>query len=109
MTTEAFKISKRLQISPTIRNGSPTLRDDDIFDDAKFQTSSLGNPQTTRPTDNKDPPVVSGVDGYMESDFKKMNKDQKNKVLAYIGLALLPCLALIPFVLQRDFRPPTDF
>ena len=75
MTTEAFKISKRLQISPIIRNGSPTLRDDDIFDDAKFQTSSLGTPQTTRPTDNKDPPVVSGVDGYMESDFKKMNKD----------------------------------
>lgn len=112
VTANAFRSPIRIQISSRIRNSTLRMSDDlDIFDDDKFQTSSSVAQQkkAAKAASNKPAPAVSGVDGYMESDFKKMNKEQKNKVLVYIGLALVPCLALIPFAMQRDFSPLTQF
>ena len=46
--------------------------------------------------------------GYLNTDIKKMGSEKKSRVLAYILLALLPCLFLVPFFMSRDFVPPTD-
>lgn len=48
------------------------------------------------------------VEGYLGSDLSKLGNDKQSRVLFYIGIALLPCLFLIPFVMSRDFVPPTD-
>ena len=45
--------------------------------------------------------------GYLSSDLNKLEDGKQNRVLAYIGLALVPCLFLVPFFLSRDFVPPT--
>ena len=47
-------------------------------------------------------------DGYLPSDFSSLGDAKQTRVLLYIGLALLPCLALIPFFMSRDFVPPID-
>ena len=48
------------------------------------------------------------IEGYLGSDLSKLDNDKQSRVLLYIGIALLPCLFLIPFVMSRDFVPPTD-
>ena len=45
--------------------------------------------------------------GYLSSDMNKMEDGKQSRVLAYIALALVPCLMLVPFFLSRDFVPPT--
>ena len=50
----------------------------------------------------------SKIEGYLGSDLSKLDNDKQSRVLLYIGIALLPCLFLIPFVMSRDFVPPTD-
>lgn len=52
-------------------------------------------------------PDSSAPQGYLSSDMNKMEDGKQNRVLAYIGLALIPCLFLVPFFLSRDFVPPT--
>lgn len=47
-------------------------------------------------------------EGYLPSDFNSLGDAKQTRVLLYIGLALLPCLALIPFFMSRDFVPPID-
>lgn len=47
-------------------------------------------------------------EGYLSADFNAVGDGKQIRVLVYIALALLPCLALIPFFLSRDFVPPTD-
>ena len=44
-------------------------------------------------------------DGFQQTDIKKMAEGQKSRVLAYIVLALVPVLFLVPFFLSRDFEP----
>ena len=46
--------------------------------------------------------------GYMSSDLSSMEDGKKGRVVAYILIALLPCLGLIPFILNRDFVPPVE-
>lgn len=48
------------------------------------------------------------VDGYLNPDFKSLNEGKQFRVLLYVGLALIPCLLLVPFFMTRDFVPPTD-
>lgn len=48
------------------------------------------------------------AEGYLGSDLSTLDNDKQSRVLLYIGIALLPCLFLIPFVMSRDFVPPTD-
>jgi hypothetical protein len=50
----------------------------------------------------------SKPEGYMSSDLTSMEDGKQFRVLAYILIALLPCLLLVPFFLSRDFVPPTD-
>jgi len=60
-------------------------------------------------TDEIEPPVVSDeVEGYLSPDFSSIGDGKQIRVLLYIGLALIPCLALIPFFLSREFVPPID-
>ena len=68
-------------------------RDTDLMKEAKFQTFDMESKRVP--------------DGYLNQDIKNMAGEQKSRVLAYIGLALLPCLFLVPFLLSRDFTPPT--
>jgi len=46
--------------------------------------------------------------GYLNTDLNKMEDGKQARVLAYIGLALVPCLFLVPFFLSRDFVPPVE-
>ena len=46
--------------------------------------------------------------GYMSSSLSTMEDSKKGRVIAYIVIALLPCLGLIPFVMNRDFTPPVE-
>ncbi len=58
--------------------------------------------------DVKDPSEsssFSSVQGYLEPDMNKLSDDKQSRVLAYIALALAPCLLLIPFFMSRDFVP----
>lgn len=48
------------------------------------------------------------IQGYLSSDISKMESGKQVRVLLYISLALLPCLLLIPFFMNRDFVPPID-
>ena len=48
-------------------------------------------------------------EGYLSSDISKIGDSKQLRVLLYIGFALLPCLLLVPFFLNREFVPPTDF
>jgi hypothetical protein len=69
---------------------------DDLMGDSKFKTFDMdGTSKGQQP------------DGYLNADMKNMAEGQKSRVLAYIGLALVPCLFLVPFFLSRDFTPPT--
>jgi hypothetical protein len=71
-------------------------RSDDLMGDLKFKTFDMdGASKGQQP------------DGYLNADMKNMAEGQKSRVLAYIGLALVPCLFLVPFFLSRDFTPPT--
>lgn len=45
--------------------------------------------------------------GYLSSDMRSLGEGKQSRVLAYIALALVPCLFLVPFFLSRDFSPPT--
>ena len=47
-------------------------------------------------------------EGYMSSDLSSMEDGKQARVLAYILIALLPCLSLVPFFLSRDFVPPVE-
>jgi len=49
----------------------------------------------------------TGTEGYLNTDFKKVGQEKQSRVLAYIVLALVPCLFLVPFFMSRDFVPPT--
>jgi len=53
---------------------------------------------------NKD----DNVEGFLQTDIKKIGDGKQARVLLYVSLALLPCLLLIPFFLSRDFVPPSD-
>ena len=64
---------------------------DDLMSDDKFKTFDM--------TSRKQP------EGYLQADIKKMADGQKSRVLAYIVLALVPVLFLVPFFLSRDFEP----
>ena len=64
---------------------------DDLMSDDKFKTFDM--------TSKKQP------EGYLQADIKKMADGQKSRVLAYIVLALVPVLFLVPFFLSRDFEP----
>lgn len=44
-------------------------------------------------------------EGYISSDLSSINQGKQVRVLIYIALAILPCLFLIPFFLNRDFIP----
>ena len=50
----------------------------------------------------------SAPEGYLNTDIKKMADGQKTRVFIYIGLALVPCLFLVPFFLSREFIPPVE-
>lgn len=61
-------------------------------------------------TDSKDSAVINEdkPEGYLNSDFSAIGDGKQFRVLLYIGLALIPCLLLVPFFLSRDFVPPVD-
>lgn len=48
------------------------------------------------------------IDGYLQTDIKKIGDGKQLRVLVYVSLALIPCLFLIPFFMSRDFVPPSD-
>lgn len=46
--------------------------------------------------------------GYLNPDVARIADGQKTRVFIYIGLALVPCLFLVPFFLSREFVPPVE-
>jgi len=63
---------------------------------------------TFQPKTNEAPVVSDKVEGYLSPDFSTIGDGKQIRVLLYIGLALIPCLALVPFFLSREFVPPID-
>jgi hypothetical protein len=53
-------------------------------------------------------PGSAPPEGYLSSDINSLGEGKQLRVLIYIGLALLPCLLLVPFFLSREFIPPSD-
>ena len=51
---------------------------------------------------------ASKPQGYASSDLDALGEGKQLRALAYIGLALVPCLFLVPFFLARDFVPPVE-
>jgi hypothetical protein len=47
------------------------------------------------------------TEGYLNTDFSKVGGEKQSRVLAYIALAIAPCLLLVPFFMSRDFVPPS--
>lgn len=74
-----------------------------------FETNSGQEKESNEPIPSKFMTASdsSSPQGYLSSDMNKMEDGKQNRVLAYIGLALIPCLFLVPFFLSRDFVPPT--
>jgi hypothetical protein len=67
------------------------------------------NPDTLASFDSVTTSVNSQKpEGYLSSDLTNLEDGKQLRVLIYIVLALLPCLFLIPFMMTRDFVPPTD-
>lgn len=46
------------------------------------------------------------IEGYLNPDLNKMDEGKVSRVAAYILIALLPCLLLVPFYMSRSFQPP---
>ena len=46
------------------------------------------------------------IEGYLNPDLSKMDEGKVSRVAAYILIALLPCLLLVPFYMSRSFQPP---
>ena len=72
-------------------DGSETSQESQIDQDSNLVAKQGSTPQ-----------------GYMSSDLSSMEDGKKGRVLAYILIALLPCLGLVPFILNRDFVPPVE-
>lgn len=51
---------------------------------------------------------TTNIEGYLNSDLNKIDDSKQTRVFLYIILALAPCLLLVPFLMTRDFVPPTD-
>jgi hypothetical protein len=47
----------------------------------------------------------SPIQGYLNTDLNKMDDTKLGRVVAYILIALLPCLLLVPFYMSRNFVP----
>lgn len=45
------------------------------------------------------------IEGYLNTDLNKMDDSKMGRVVAYILIALLPCLLLVPLVLNKSFVP----
>lgn len=45
------------------------------------------------------------IEGYLNTDLAAMDDSKLSRVFAYILIALLPCLLLVPFYMSRSFVP----
>ena len=56
--------------------------------------------------------VKQNIEGFLNNDLLSMESGKQVRVTLYIVLAILPCLLLIPFMMDRSFVPadidPTD-
>ena len=102
----SFQLASTLVAGKQIRVKATMKRKVGLF--KHFSTSADSDPN--RQEDMS--PFVASPDskpeGYMSSDLTSMEDGKQFRVLAYILIALLPCLLLVPFFLSRDFVPPTD-
>jgi hypothetical protein len=55
-----------------------------------------------------DEPETYEIKGYLKTDFNEVNDGKQLRVYLYMALALVPCLILIPFFMERDFSPAMD-
>ena len=110
--TQNQRIRERLLlITAAIANDSDDERDDsnnkknDITRADIGSSSSLYSNRAIATPTNAD---ASKPQGYASSDLDSLGEGKQLRVLAYIGLALIPCLFLVPFFLARDFVPPIE-
>lgn len=64
------------------------------------------------PSQETDDAKNTVIEGYLNMDMNQMSSEKDGKqtrVFLYITFALLPCLLLVPFMMQRDFLPATEF
>ena len=66
------------------------------------------NEERTEDLVSNSPEQNEQLKGYISSDLGNLDDSKQLRVFAYIALALIPCLFLIPFFLSRDFVPPID-
>lgn len=53
-------------------------------------------------------PETYEIKGYLKTDLAEVGDGKQLRVYLYMALALLPCLILIPFFMERDFSPVMD-
>ena len=92
---------QRLRLSSTHLSLSESDKDTNGIDSNSSEEDLNGNSFISS-SNNLSP------EGYLPTDFSSLGDAKQSRVLLYIALALLPCLALIPFFMSRDFVPPID-
>jgi hypothetical protein len=83
---------------------------DDDEDDDEQQMNEIDNDVVikTKVVANDASDVEGQVQGYRSGDIGELGGDKKTRVGLYIGLALVPVLTLVPFMMSRSFVPPID-
>jgi len=91
-------------ISPSIfKVKAGSIQSMKLFSKSDFNSDTDFNEDTKITTSEGE-----SMQGYVSSDIRNMGSGKQTRVLLYISLALLPCLLLIPFFMNRDFLPPMD-
>ena len=95
-------LDQRLRLSSTHLSLSESDKDTNGIDSNNSEEDLNGNSFISSTSNNISP------EGFLPTDFSSLGDAKQSRVLLYIALALLPCLALIPFFMSRDFVPPID-
>jgi hypothetical protein len=84
-------LDQRLRLSSTHLSLSESDKDTNGIDSNNSEEDLNGNSFISSTSNNLSP------EGYLPTDFSSLGDAKQSRVLLYIALALLPCLALIPF------------
>lgn len=98
----SLSFSRNAFLKPSVyiaKFGAASKDQEPVLTDAN---SAIGINEKTMNTD------LINAEGYLPTDFNSVSDGKKTRVLLYIALALIPCLALVPFFLSREFVPPVD-
>jgi hypothetical protein len=92
------------QISNFILNSQENDKIEEIYSLNKLNDkNSVEELKISREIEQK-----QNIEGFLNNDLLTMESGKQVRVTLYIVLAILPCLLLIPFMMDRSFIPDID-